>query len=500
MLPEASDRARRSAPAAFVFLALAAGLAIAVGFSGRVGSPWSPGVSAAMAWAVFALHVALVRTRANPLDPVVWIPVAMLLFYFSIPIAIAAGRAPASGYDVWGIGPPGHLTQGFALALLSLIAFIGGIHLCGLVRQGGEADPPAAAGRGSLAPAGLVVTVIGLVMLVGGIALVGPARVFGNYGDLWFSKSRGLDVRLLGVGAIVTAGGIYSLLASYRPGATRTTVLFPLAAGAFMVLYLVMSGDRGTMVSFVFAAGWVFSRCVRRVPWSLAAVGVLLGLLILPAIKEFREFRDVESTRRQSAQQLASSSLVEMGQTHLVFGHTMDHVPDRRGYAWGMSFVYSTLNTIPNPLPTVGKGFLPSRTEYAPGHWLVSTVNPARYAQGGGYGFALGAEWYFNFGIAGVFFGMVATGFLVAVVRNNAPRSAAFMLFSATFFQMMLALVRNATGGHLKTALWPFLMILGAHVVLGFMGWRQAGSSPPYRPLTTLEQVSRERPGEAHPQ
>jgi hypothetical protein len=93
-----------------------------------------------------------------------------------------------------------------------------------------------------------------------------------------------------------------------------------------------------------------------------------------------------------------------------------------------------------------------------PDNWVTNVSNPVKYERLlGGYGYALGAEWYFNFGLPGVLLGMILTGFATARMRGASRRSAMWLLTVTLFYGMMLAIVRNDLGYPLRTLLWPLV-------------------------------------------
>jgi oligosaccharide repeat unit polymerase len=435
--------------------------------------PWPPGVSTGIAWIVFAIHVALVLRRLNPVDPAMWIPFAMVQFYFAMPIAVwISGRPNLSSYDLWNLGLPYHLTQGFVAGLVTLAAFIGGMHFAGLTSASGPArdrEEAAASRHRSIALASFIVGGGGVAILALGVAIVGPGLVFGAYSDVWYAKATGLDIRLIQAGQMFAAGGAFGLLASHVPGQRAPTILGMIIA-AFILMFTMLTGDRGFMMSFGIAAAWVFSRCVRRIAWPAIAVAALLGFLMLPLVKEYRESRSIDEAGTGGGREIAKNVFAELGQTHLIFGYTLDLIPEEKGYDYGMSFVYSILNAIPNPGLSRGKRFLPDPEKHAPGSWLSSTLNPAKYETGGGYGFAMGAEWYFNFGLPGLLLGPGLLGFLLVKVRNSAHNAPIYMMLSATVFQMLLLMVRNASGAAMKTGSWPFIGVLVVHGALRLTG------------------------------
>ena len=82
-----------------------------------------------------------------------------------------------------------------------------------------------------------------------------------------------------------------------------------------------------------------------------------------------------------------------------------------------------------------------------------------KYEQGGGYGYSVGAEWYFNFGLPGVFAGMILMGYLLCVFRKRQHMGPLWMVWSALFFLMLELIVRNIIGAPLKAATWSFVSL-----------------------------------------
>jgi len=429
---------------------------------------WSPGLAALLGLASLALHAGLLIRRASPLDPLIWIPVAMLLFYFATPLAIGLdGPNSTLSYDAWDLGTSQHLSEGYFAALVTLVAFLGGAHLAGVTSAIGPARP-ASAGRQIRIPC-MIVSMGGFAMMMVGIVVVGPALLFGSYGDIWHAKAGGLDVRLLEVGFLFCQGATLGLLASHGRG-NSLTLLFGVGLAGFLILYSVSTGDRAALISFGMPAAWVFSRAIRRIPWAPVLAAAFLGLLVMPVIKEFRELRRVDETRRASVGTLLVRTLYETGSTAQVFGHTLDRIPSQKGYDYGTSMVTSVLDLIPNLGMSAGKRFLPDPRAHHASTWLTYTLNPAKWAEGGGYGFAIGAEWYFNFGLPGVLLGMGLTGYLVTRLRNRALGSPLLLMSTASIYLMMLLLVRNASSAPFKVALWPLIGVLILRSVMGLVG------------------------------
>jgi hypothetical protein len=91
-----------------------------------LGKPWGPGTTTGIAYSLFALHLILIYRRVSPMDPLVWTPFAMLLFYFGEAVVIEwMGLAVTGGYDPWMGGNALYVDRGFAASLLSVVAFVG---------------------------------------------------------------------------------------------------------------------------------------------------------------------------------------------------------------------------------------------------------------------------------------------------------------------------------------------------------------------------------------
>jgi hypothetical protein len=284
-----------------------------------------------------------------------------------------------------------------------------------------------------------------------------------------------MDFRFFEMGQIFLKGGMIAVVASHTHRRRHVTWAIIGLAPA-VLLFSAWIGRRGDLIIFVLVLGWVFSQRVRRIPAPLVATAALVAALLTPVMREWRETGSIAETSRMRGTDLLSNALVEMGSTALTFAYTLDYVPSRKNYGYGLSFVGAFLHLIPNPTLRPGaKAFLPDVEEHDPASWLVATLNPQFASQGGGYGYSLGGEWYFNFGVVGVLVGATLHGYLVAHFRNNARRTPLALAWSGLFFHMSVLAVRNVISWPLKTAVWPFLGLL----LLGAVSTRWFGSGAP---------------------
>lgn len=429
---------------------------------------WGPGTSAILAWGLFALHLAICGRYLSALDPGLWVPVNMLLYYFSMPIVVAMQPVYVN-YDVWHLsgGVPPQLDRGFVVALLTLVAFLLGFHIAGLRNfnlriQTRNAD-------GSLFFPGLVLTYGGLGMIFLGVVVVGPSIIFGAYGEMARAANiGGFDPRIVMGGGLFAAGGSLALLAAYD--GSRHSLVVAAVGAAGVCAFMLGTGDRGGLSAFAFAAGWVFTVQIRRISKWTAVLPFVGAMLLMPMIKEYRDYKTTEESQQMSVSELSLAILSEMGGAFQTFCYTIEHVPRDKGYDYGLSYVQAGLHTVPNFGLKSGTKFLLDPLKHDPSRWMVWRISPEKHAFGGGYGHAIGAEWYFNFGIPGVCLGMIAVGYLTARFRNAAGRGGMMLVWCALYYQMLILLVRNSMGMPLKLAIWPLVGILvfrGAFSTLG---------------------------------
>lgn len=424
-----------------------------------LGEPWTPFTSSLLAALAIALHLALVGRRASSLDPVVWAPMAIFLFYFGMAVVIDwLGIHTRHGYDAWEKTNAPYLARGFCVALFSLVSFLWGIHLAGLKSLGGGPNRSVAPDR-SLGVTSLVYTLGAMAMVALGIAIVGPGTVFGFYGDWWDAKRLGVDQRWIDMGIVFAEAGVFALLASDEPGA-RWRRWFAYLCGAIIAVIAVQKGDRSALIALGVGAGWCYTQRIAKLRWSTVMSAAFMTLLVMPVIAEWRSQRSLEESKRSGVSELLGSSLYNMGSSVNAIVFTVDFVPRLKPFEWGTSFRYSAVSAIPNLGLTKGKSFADAeRIEEVPSSWLTSAIAPGWFASGGGYGFAMAAEWYYNYGFPGVWLGMALTGWLLTRARNASTNSTLALVWSTTLFAGVVIWVRNIIGYPLKIAVWPIIGI-----------------------------------------
>ena len=422
----------------------------------NLGNPWGPLPSALAAWVLFIIHIVLIRSRLSAMDPLVWIPVFMLLFYFGTPIAV-----DLMGFSEYGeaFGPVPKLTIGFVINLMSFAAFFFGVHLSGIADCSRPTTYFPEVTR-SLIPAALAMGVVGYVMLLIGVAIAGPGILFGSYVDLRMAEASGkVTTSWYNVGTILVPATCMALLASYDKSKGWIPP-FVMAAMAPVLLLLVATGDRGGLAAQIMALGWVFTQRLRRVSATVATVGFVLALILMPMLKEYRNYRDVQDSSQLSSYELIAATFYEMGSSGLIFAWTVDAVPRTRPYDYGASIALPVVYLV----PWVGRA-VPGLGEYALDHnqnyWISQFIDPASYAvKGASHGFTMTGVWYSNFGIAGVYIFGAGIGWAAGRLRNMGRENSIRILASGLSVVFMALVIRNSLGTPLRYVVWPFGMIL----------------------------------------
>jgi oligosaccharide repeat unit polymerase len=443
-----------------------------------------PGFLAVCAAMAMLLHFTLASRRVSVVDPVIWIPIALLVFYFGMPFARFFGADIS--YEAWSVQPTQNLARGFGVALLTLTAFLTGMYLHGIEDRGhpqGTSGPDAI----FLGWAGFVVLAIGAAFMLVGFFRAGPSVIMGMYGEIYANKAIGADFRLFDVGLIFAKAGAIGMLAVHRP---QRIVWTSLATAAAVVIFVLSArlGDRGGLISFAFATAWIFSQRIRRIPISWIAVAGVVMVFLIPGVKEYRTTRSLAATLSLNPIEATSSTLFEAGTSVLTYAYTLDLIPAEKPYGWGISYVRAFLHLIPNLGLTPGKSFMPDNLVSNPGHWLTERIHPAKYEQGGGYGYSVGAEWYFNFGLPGVLIGMTLMGYMLCFFRERQCRGALWMVWSALLFTMFALIVRNIIGAPLKAATWSFVALWGVSSLLRVLTRSTS--------MRLIDQVTDERSGD----
>jgi len=225
------------------------------------------------------------------------------------------------------------------------------------------------------------------------------------------------------------------------------------------------------LIVFVF----IWHRYIYRIPKIfLVSGGVFLLFLIYPLVGEIR---NLPGSQRVSYEVISNAFisignpviyiLVEMGGSIRTVAHTLELVPDIRGYDFGMGYLNALFAVIPNlfwPIhPAIAKG--------TASDWITMTIDPTWAYLGGGMGYSFIAESYLNFGWIGspvVLFGL---GFVYAKLvfwaQNSGDPARIAMLGS--FLAFFLFFARSESVLVIRPLIWyaliPYLMALSIRYI-----------------------------------
>jgi len=261
-----------------------------------------------------------------------------------------------------------------------------------------------------------------------------------------FARERvyGREAGLLGILNYLTiffVPGLLFLFAGLKRNLKQAIIIyFIIIAYGSCQLFL---GRRSWGSMYLISSIWLWHVLVRPVPLrAIALFGVLILFVVFPGMKAYRgetgdhrlsleHFKNTYLSIENPAIQILS----EMGGSMQTISHTLDLVPATRPYEYGSTYYYALTAVIPNIFWDIH----PAVEHGSPNRWLTMTVAPATWDRGGGIGYSMIAEAYFNFGLIGSAFMMIIIGYIIARLHYW---DAKFMLASkATIAVIMSSLL-----------------------------------------------------------
>ena len=285
-----------------------------------------------------------------------------------------------------------------------------------------------------------------------------------------------------GANAILAAfliPGVLFLLAGSRNH--RALRRMSLGIVAVYVLVNLFSGYRGYVAMLGAAYAWVWHRSVRPLPkFKLLLVVAVTFFVVFPVVAAIRNVGGVDRTSvaflRQAFLSIENplvTSLSEMGGSLITLAYTLELVPSRRPFEYGVGYLSTLATAVPNLFwdlhPAIARG--------TPSDWLIWTVDPITARNGGGLGFSFIAEAYLNFGSVGVPFVMMVVGFLLCrfVLWADIGSAPARIAAVATLTAFTLSYARGEASFIVRPLLW---YALGPYVAVGLLQKVRAARLP----------------------
>ncbi len=257
--------------------------------------------------------------------------------------------------------------------------------------------------------------------------------------------------------AYLVPGALFLLAGSRQERIPRYISAFVIVTYAAIRLFL---GSRSTAAMALVGYAWLWHRSIHRLRGAaLFGFAALMLLVVFPLVAAMR---DISGGDRLSVGMLADAFfsidtpaiaiISEMGGSMLTVAHTLDLVPESRGFDMGVGYLYALLAVVPNVFwdlhPTVQHGLAAD--------WLVWTVAPATAAAGGGLGFSFIAEAYLNFGWYGAPIALGVMGFALAKLTFWATDSSEPMKMAAvaSVLSFVLFFARGEAASQVRALLW----------------------------------------------
>ncbi len=422
------------------------------------------------------------RGKPDPFRP--FIGLLALLYLYSVSTLLFVEAAGATYY-----GEPVVAVDLSTYRTACLLA-AAGISLGALIGQSGRVPMT----RLSSATAAAEHTA--LIWLAAGLAALAFPLIAGKFAP-WLATSYGEVALSLRVERLAEhSAGIKETLLETLPitivlcGCTalmfdsRQAGIMRLVAATIFGLYCVstlLSGWRGQLMSAALISGIYFHYKVRPIRWYQMIIAALIVYVLINVISVVRATSapmemialliDAVSDRgfgflalSQSGELATSTNLLR-----LISGIRLGESE----FGLGSVTLGQLAAFLPRPL-------MPSRPPIA-SELFVMTFYPGVLESGGGYGFFMVQDGYWDFGLPGVFFYCLAFGLAVETLyrhlRVRMRSDVVIFLYAILYSQLVLSVVRNGIFASLKAALIAIIPI-GVMVVMSHLIVASARSIP----------------------
>ncbi len=299
---------------------------------------------------------------------------------------------------------------------------------------------------------------------------ISTVMTFGYFALYQREVSTGFGSTSLVLGSYLIPSALFLLAGS--KGRSKEILVSVVVVFSFCFVQLFL-GYRSYAAMSLIAYAWVWHRCVKPIPRAfLIAAACVVGFVVFPLIREIRQMSGAERSSVDflvdaffSLENPIVAIISEMGGTLVTVSHTLDLVPNSRGYDMGVGYMYSLLTPLPNLFwdlhPTIAYG--------TPTTWLIWAVDPVTARLGGSIGYSFLAEAYLNFGWIGVPITVGIIGFMIGRLGIWADRSGdnAKIAMVASFLAFFLHYVRGESAEAIRPLVWYALIPYCGVLALG---------------------------------
>lgn len=211
--------------------------------------------------------------------------------------------------------------------------------------------------------------------------------------------------------------------------------------GFFYITYCLLSGERDFIfpISSIFIHNLVLYRSSikKKFLYLVSMFGLVAsGIIIFLVRDETQSFKT------------SISAILNQGSILFINTNILKYLNSNIEHFNGSTYINSIINLLPSWI---------YKTDFNTINWFKNL-----YAKNStsGYGFAIDAEGYLNFGIIGV----VATFFIITIVHrisfNNIKRHPIFIYFSTFYLSFVMYSLRNDSLAYLKGSLYAILFFI----------------------------------------
>ncbi|MBE1427379.1 oligosaccharide repeat unit polymerase [Desulfomicrobium macestii] len=314
----------------------------------------------------------------------------------------------------------------------------------------------------------LIASVIFLIMALislGNLFAYSRADFFHGVGD---TRGLGLFMMCLPSAAIVLMIGACS----------RKEKIFAATISLITFAVFLLSGYRSAALFPALVGVIIWVKVKNKIPLVVSLSAILFVLFIIPVIGMLRSvgpYNEMNTQHFKKSIQKANieNSFIELGSTIGVLAHTLRLVPAVDDYRYGITYVKSFRDSIPNIMPEMNKSYRKESSNRAmldhkvigkmavPSDWITYRIAPDKYHKGEGVGFSAIGEPYLNFGIVGVVIFFLSIGYCLGRLDDSYLLDKPnLLLFLCAMFWFLIRTVRNDFSNFIKPAIFIFIIVV----------------------------------------
>jgi oligosaccharide repeat unit polymerase len=321
----------------------------------------------------------------------------------------------------------------------------------------------------------LIASILGCsytLISVGNILQFSRTEIFGGIGDTrgfgFFLSVYPASIILLVVGSVSSKRFIISI-----------------SIAVFSLIFILLLGYRSVALFPAIIASILWIKTGRKIPKVVIIPSLIFILFAIPTVRYLRSIGAYNELTYEKIEQSVSQAKIieifhELGATSGILANTLKWIPNDESYRYGYSYLAALKEVVPNISLNIAKsdrldakntGQKKSLFYMSPSDWYIYKYNRWMYDTGGGSGFTMIAEAYYNFGIVGIVIIFTIIGFIITSIDLiNILIFPYIIIYSAIIMWPFMKMVRNTFASFVKSiSLTLIAMIIWYIIVkLGF--------------------------------